>query len=185
MSGNHRHWHLKRPVLKPFSCPLIGQMPLAGSWVTATRATQISPVISSHCASVDTSEWCVINLPRRARWKTLNTSLRDPLPWLMPRLTAKDKTHPSPRSGPFLSNNVHNGVLRCRYCVNNLNSDLGYWAPRSQPQQRPSRRGRAGRPWHTWCIFIFFFALKILCLKAFDTNTAFNSAGCGYVKIKL
>lgn len=56
----------------------------------------------------------------------------------MPRLTAKDKTHPSPQSGPFLSNNVHNGVLRCRYCVNNLNGDLGYWALRSQPQHLPS-----------------------------------------------
>lgn len=103
----------------------------------------------------------------------------------MPRLTAKDKTHPSPRSGPFLSNNVHNGVLRCRYCVNNLNSDLGYWAPRSQPQQRPSRRGSAGEGLDIPdAFFIFFFALKIRCLKAFDTNAAFNSAGCVHVEIK-
>lgn len=52
----------------------------------------------------------------------------------MLRLTAKDKTHPSPQLSLFLSNNVHNRVPRCRYCVNNLNSDLGYWALRSQPQ---------------------------------------------------
>lgn len=56
----------------------------------------------------------------------------------MPQLTAKDKTHPSPQPSPFLSNNVHNGVLRCRYCVNNLNGDLGYWAPRSQRQHLPT-----------------------------------------------
>lgn len=69
--------------------------------------------------------------------KSLNTGLRDPLQWVMPRLTAKDKTHPSPQPSPFLSNNVHNGVLRCRYCVNNLNSDLDYWALRSPPHQPP------------------------------------------------
>lgn len=93
--------------------------------------------------------------------KSLNTGLRDPLQWVMPRLTAKDKTHPSPQPSPFLSNNVHNGVLRCRYCVNNLNSDLDYWAPRSQPHQAPMwssftlytfkrhfrRRGRSGWRW--------------------------------------
>lgn len=32
--------------------------------------------------------------------------------------------------------------------------------------------------------FILFFALKIRCLKAFDSNAAFNSAGCVYVEIK-
>lgn len=148
------------------------------SWVTTTRTTQISPVISSHCTSVDTSEWRVINLPRSARWKTLNKSLRNPLPWLMPRLTAKDKTHPSPRSGPFLSNNVHNGVLWCRYCVNNLNSDLGYWAPRSQPQQRPSRQGREAGPWHTWCILMTFICVKNSMLRLSDQCSLQSSRLC-------
>lgn len=109
--------------------------------------------------------------------KTLNTSLRDLLPWLMPQLTAKDKTHPSHQSGPFLSNNAHNGVLQCRYCVNNLNSDLGYWALRSQPQYRPSRWDRAWGP-----LFAIFFCPNNSVFK--DLNLTFPSNLRGVISCK-
>lgn len=104
------------------------------SWITMTEAKQLWMVIPSHGENIDISRWSGDKSAVQSSMKSPNTSLRDPLPWLMSRLTAKDKTHPSPQSGPFLSNNVHNGVLWCRYCVNNLNGDLGYWTVRSQPQ---------------------------------------------------
>ena len=62
----------------------------------------------------------------------------------MSRLTAKDKTHPSPRLSLFLSNNVHNGALSGRYCVNNLNGDLGYWEPGLCPPDRIRETERLG-----------------------------------------
>lgn len=98
------------------------------------EAKQLRTVIPSHGEDVDISRWSGDKSAAQRSMKSLNTSLRDPLPWLMSQLTAKDKTHPSPQSGPFLSNNVRNGVLWCRYCVNNLNGDLGYWTVRSQRQ---------------------------------------------------
>lgn len=107
---------------------------LGRSWITMTGAKHLWMVIPSHGEDIDINRWSGYKSAAHSSMKSPNTSLRDPLPWLMSQLTAKDKTHPSPQSGPFLSNNVHNGVLWCRYCVNNLNGDLGYWTVRSQPQ---------------------------------------------------
>lgn len=136
-----------------FLCFFFTPSPHTSEWITMTEAKQLRMVIPSHGEDIDISRWSGDKSALQSSMKSPNTSLRDPLPWLMSQLTAKDKTHPSPQSGPFLSNNVHNGVLWCRYCVNNLNGDLGYWTMRSQPQTYTAPSDELRR----CCDFFFFF----------------------------